>query len=56
MRHALSNAIDYHDLGEGFVMWIRPTTAGALIEVGVVTYPDREPRIVCAMPARPKFL
>jgi hypothetical protein len=56
IRHALNNAIKYHDLDD-LVMIVGPTTTGDLIEVGMATEPaDAEPLIVHAMPARPKFL
>ena len=56
IRHVLDNAIRYHDLDDG-VMIVGPGTNGDLIEVGVATEPAvAEPRVVHAMPARPKFL
>jgi hypothetical protein len=56
IRHALTNAIRYHDLDDG-VMIVGPTTSGDLIEVGVATEPaSAKPRVVHAMAARPKFL
>jgi hypothetical protein len=45
IRHALNNAIKYHDLDD------------LVMIVGMATEPaDAEPLIVHAMPARPKFL
>lgn len=56
IRHAIANAIRFHDLDQGLVMIIGPSTITALIEVGVVTAEDDEPIVVHAMPARTKFL
>jgi hypothetical protein len=56
IRHAVTNAIRLHDLDEGMVMVVGPSTSAAMIEVGVVTSEDDEPIVVHAMPARAKFL
>lgn len=56
VRHAVANAIRFHDLDEGLVMIVGPSTSRALIEVGIVTADDDEPIVVHAMPARAKFL
>ena len=56
IRHAVANAIRFHDLDEGLVMIVGPTATGALIEVGLVTADDDDPIAVHAMAARAKFL
>ncbi|MBK5224690.1 MAG: hypothetical protein JJE52_17800 [Acidimicrobiia bacterium] len=56
IRHAVDQAIRHHDLDDGLVMLIGPSTTGDLIEVGIVTAAASEPKIVHAMPARAKFL
>lgn len=56
IRHAVANAIRFHDLDEGLVMIVGPTATGALIEVGLVTTDDDDPIAVHAMAARAKFL
>jgi hypothetical protein len=55
IHHALANAIRYHDLDD-LVMVIGPTVAGGVIEVGVSTSDDDDPRVIHAMPARKQFL
>ncbi|CAN5530485.1 hypothetical protein BH20ACT2_BH20ACT2_22300 [soil metagenome] len=52
IRHAVDNAIRYHDLDDALVMLVGPTVTGALIEIGIID----GPHIVHAMPARSKFL
>ncbi len=56
IRHAVTNAIRHHDIDDGLVMVVGPSTAGVLIEVGIATTDAAEPAIVHAMPARAKFL
>lgn len=56
IRHAVANAIRFHDLDEDLVMIVGPSASGTLIEVGIVTADDDEPIVVHAMPARAKFL
>lgn len=56
IRHAVANAIRFHDLDEGLVMLVGPAIDASLLEVGIVTADDDEPIVVHAMPARAKFL
>ncbi|HUP86655.1 MAG TPA: hypothetical protein VM143_13390 [Acidimicrobiales bacterium] len=56
IRHAVANAIRFHDLDEGLVMIVGPTATGALIEVGLVAADDDDPIAVHAMAARATFL
>lgn len=53
--HAYVFAVDSFIVGEGMVMYIGPSRAGQLLEVGAVEWHE-EVAIVHAMPARPKFL
>lgn len=52
MHHAVRNYVKVYDL-DGLLMFIGPTTAGSMVEVGVIE--DEDPRIIHAMPARRKF-
>lgn len=56
IRHALEFAIRVHDLEDDLVMFVGPTRAGDLLEVGVVTDAAEAPCVVHAMPVRSKFL
>lgn len=53
--HAYDHPIRVFALDDGFTMLIGPSSAGALIEIGVVESVTG-PVIVHAMRARPKFL
>jgi hypothetical protein len=53
--HAYNRPIRIEELDEGMLMFIGPSQAGELLEIGVVVGSDR-PVIVHAMEARPKYL
>lgn len=54
MLHAHRNFVDAYDLEDGVTMLVGPDTAGKLLEVGVVSRPDRDV-IIHAMPLRPRY-
>ena len=55
MQDTPGRSTDVWDLGDGFVMYVGPDRAGALLEVVVVEWHDVL-AIVHAMPARQQFL
>lgn len=55
IRHAYRNAIVWWQLEEGLEMHIGPSTAGTLLEIGVVVSSGKQ-RVIHAMAARAKYL
>lgn len=55
MTHAFNNPIRVDDLDDGFTIFIGPSSAGNILEIGVVDS-DAGPIIIHAMDARSKYL